>query len=41
MVRVYPVVSVPAPDGSVSLRGELLRPAEWVGAAVTRGRFAW
>jgi len=40
-VRIDPVASVPGPDGKVLLRGELLRPAEWVGAAVTRGRFEW
>jgi hypothetical protein len=40
-VRVEPLPSVPGPDGRVVLRGELLRPAQWVGAAVTRGRFEW
>ena len=40
-VRVDAVPTVPAQRGRVEIRGELLRPAQWVGAAATRGRFEW
>jgi hypothetical protein len=40
-VRIDPVASVPGADGRVELRGELLQPADWVGAAATRGRYDW
>ena len=40
-VRLDPVSSVPGPDGSIELTGELLRPAATLGAAATRGRFEW
>ncbi|HEX5066700.1 MAG TPA: hypothetical protein VFY49_11335 [Myxococcota bacterium] len=40
-VRIDPVATVPGADGRVELRGELIARADWIGGAVTRGRYAW
>ena len=41
IARIDPVPSVPGPDGRVRIAGELLKPAQSLGGAVTHGRFEW